>query len=562
MQPAVHDPGRYQAYHGGVDGPLAHPDALPAPGSSLFTSAPLDPHPSLPYPPPNAPPYVDAAPYSAGPPPQQPLPSLKQPLRPAFSMYDQLTPAQSDDGNESQYWGDVVPASHPYVGVQAPGYRWTGEAWEAAHPPYEAAAYRPQEQAHFPPPAHHHPAYPPYPSPTSAVAPLPYSHAPHAPQPPGLQHQRAPPGEIGDLYRPPSPHSLHVPVVPPVSYGQDGNYPSAHYAPHPHPPIHSRPPYRHHYSSSLPDLDRMALSGPPAPIAPLHPPSDLARIPLTSQISDVAIGQPPSGFPSSDSASHYGHAHPAPESATYLPHPHPHPPAPTRKGKERAFPSPAAPDSPFIDAQLPTPSPSTSAAASAPPASIVDANGRRRKLPKDAASRKYVCTECDQRFARPSALATHVLTHTKEKPFICFTCERGFAVMSNLRRHCRVRNHTLQPSQEAATRARSSPASIPAQSTSQPSGMASAPAALAGWGERSSIDSNASSSSDGGMFAVSTPATTAPSSRNDSGSASGSRSGSGSGSRGRSGASSHDSTPGVLQTFSLPATRGSVTSGR
>ncbi|GJN87320.1 hypothetical protein Rhopal_000268-T1 [Rhodotorula paludigena] len=80
---------------------------------------------------------------------------------------------------------------------------------------------------------------------------------------------------------------------------------------------------------------------------------------------------------------------------------------------------------------------------------------KKRKQPKDLANRKYVCTECDQRFARPSALATHVLTHTKEKPFVCCTCNRGFAVMSNLRRHCRVRSHVLAPEQESSARGRS-----------------------------------------------------------------------------------------------------------
>ncbi|GAA5925752.1 hypothetical protein JCM3775_001490 [Rhodotorula graminis] len=79
---------------------------------------------------------------------------------------------------------------------------------------------------------------------------------------------------------------------------------------------------------------------------------------------------------------------------------------------------------------------------------------KRKKEPKDLASRKYACNECDQRFARPSALATHVLTHTKEKPFVCCTCNRGFAVMSNLRRHCRVRSHALAPEQESSARSR------------------------------------------------------------------------------------------------------------
>ncbi|BGP38527.1 hypothetical protein JCM10449v2_002461 [Rhodotorula kratochvilovae] len=82
------------------------------------------------------------------------------------------------------------------------------------------------------------------------------------------------------------------------------------------------------------------------------------------------------------------------------------------------------------------------------------AAGKKKKEPKDLANRKYACNECDQRFARPSALATHVLTHTKEKPFVCCTCNRGFAVMSNLRRHCRVRSHALAPEQESSVRPR------------------------------------------------------------------------------------------------------------
>merc|ERR1719487_1462084 len=77
------------------------------------------------------------------------------------------------------------------------------------------------------------------------------------------------------------------------------------------------------------------------------------------------------------------------------------------------------------------------------PAGTAQPNSRKRKEPKDAATRKYACNECEQKFARPSALATHILTHTREKPFVCTTCNRGFAVMSNLRRHCRVRVRSL-----------------------------------------------------------------------------------------------------------------------
>ncbi|KAI7858592.1 hypothetical protein BDC45DRAFT_403566, partial [Circinella umbellata] len=54
--------------------------------------------------------------------------------------------------------------------------------------------------------------------------------------------------------------------------------------------------------------------------------------------------------------------------------------------------------------------------------------------------RKYQCTTCSKAFSRPSALRTHMYTHTGEKPFECTTpgCGRRFAVISNLRRHFKV----------------------------------------------------------------------------------------------------------------------------
>ncbi|KAM0787873.1 hypothetical protein ACM66B_003924 [Microbotryomycetes sp. NB124-2] len=71
---------------------------------------------------------------------------------------------------------------------------------------------------------------------------------------------------------------------------------------------------------------------------------------------------------------------------------------------------------------------------------------RRRRAneePRDWALRKFTCEVCKKMFARPSALATHERSHSKEKPHVCPfpTCGRPFAVPSNLRRHQRVYNH-------------------------------------------------------------------------------------------------------------------------
>ncbi|KAK4053253.1 hypothetical protein OIO90_004027 [Microbotryomycetes sp. JL221] len=110
---------------------------------------------------------------------------------------------------------------------------------------------------------------------------------------------------------------------------------------------------------------------------------------------------------------------------------------------------------------------------------------RRRRAneePRDLAYRKFTCEVCKKMFARPSALATHERSHSKEKPHVCPfpSCGRPFAVPSNLRRHQRVYNHydPNQPvpadsisSSEAATSAIPATATVAAPlSSSETSG--------------------------------------------------------------------------------------------
>ncbi|EIE81559.1 hypothetical protein G6F46_011823 [Rhizopus delemar] len=68
------------------------------------------------------------------------------------------------------------------------------------------------------------------------------------------------------------------------------------------------------------------------------------------------------------------------------------------------------------------------------------------KTYSSSAPRRYKCSVCPKRFTRPSSLATHMHSHTGEKPYECEHegCGRRFSVVSNLRRHAKI--HTTNHS--------------------------------------------------------------------------------------------------------------------
>ena len=64
---------------------------------------------------------------------------------------------------------------------------------------------------------------------------------------------------------------------------------------------------------------------------------------------------------------------------------------------------------------------------------------RRGKTPKGVKRKRgHECEVCEKVFQSPSHLATHMRTHTKEKPYECDVCEKRFTQSSNLKRHMRI----------------------------------------------------------------------------------------------------------------------------
>ena len=51
---------------------------------------------------------------------------------------------------------------------------------------------------------------------------------------------------------------------------------------------------------------------------------------------------------------------------------------------------------------------------------------------------QHECDVCGKMCARPSKLAEHMRTHTKEKPYECDVCEKRFSQSGNLESHMRL----------------------------------------------------------------------------------------------------------------------------
>ena len=51
---------------------------------------------------------------------------------------------------------------------------------------------------------------------------------------------------------------------------------------------------------------------------------------------------------------------------------------------------------------------------------------------------QHECDVCGKMCARPSKLAEHMRTHTKEKPYECDVCEKRFSQSGNLESHMRI----------------------------------------------------------------------------------------------------------------------------
>ena len=55
--------------------------------------------------------------------------------------------------------------------------------------------------------------------------------------------------------------------------------------------------------------------------------------------------------------------------------------------------------------------------------------------------RGHECEVCEEVFQSPSHLATHMRTHTNEKPYECDVCDKAFRTSGQLKNHMRTQHH-------------------------------------------------------------------------------------------------------------------------
>lgn len=320
---------------------------------------------------------------------------------------DEVQPARGED----QY-GSTATASfsdHSYrerlAAARLSGYSWD---WQRHHPapplppPQPAATPSAAQMPGYPP---HHPAPPPHRDSSASLK------RPHSDEPSPLPRSLSVPDVRSHLSR---ASSIWGPSTPPLQ---------------PPPALQAR-----HAPAQPLNLPRVGplTTHSPLVVRATSPPARGPVLPsLGRSLSSHSLASTPPSPPdlnrpgTSTHANAHAHAPPRSHSQPQL---HAH----------------------VTDPRASAPAPSTSSDSDGPDSSGDGASKKRRKrrrrlteTPRDVANRKFGCHTCGKMFARPSALATHERSHSKEKPHCCpiETCGRAFAVSSNLRRHQTIYDH-------------------------------------------------------------------------------------------------------------------------
>lgn len=324
---------------------------------------------------------------------------------PLHSMPAQRVEAAAPASAQSASY-EPWPAAHAHTAQGGAGAgRWyDGQGAQAHAQNGHAGGHTQQPYAGYTP-TQHHPTAVPYPtSQPSALAAYTGWQAQqqpqHAYQPYHLPPIDAPNTQPNGSYESQQPATPALPSYAPPAYPRSDSYaPYSH--PHPH-------PYNGSHSSTPADAPPAHLASSDA----YRPPPYNLSLPSIAQSLAPSYGMRPYGQPpidhSNPAVARYGppQPHAAPTDANAVPGPST---AMSLSHQQQRSITPLAPSAPQANAADVGSAPNGfedgfngSRQGQAQP-------GRKRKEPKDAATRKYQCTECDQKFARPSALATHIV---------------------------------------------------------------------------------------------------------------------------------------------------------